>query len=367
MNTNKKILIVRLDKIGDLICTLPIDQVFAQDQVQWIISPGLLPITQIANPKRNASELSSKFSFANLKSLIMIILQFKPDAIITIQSPWWVGLVAFILNVSYRTTVKSQWPSFLFYNFPLRQKRSLSKQHEYEYNLDLALHAYQQLHQHSDLQQKALLISKTKELQSSLKELHLHLKLDENFDLSTLNTQLKNSYIVVHPGMAGSALNWQQEQYIDYILKFIVQNPNHFVVVTGTTADNIYLNKIKKQLSYNSQLIWLDGKLSLIELMYVLKNAECVIAPSTGILHLAASLNVPSHGIYSPIQVHHPVRWAARGLKVRTYLPQVNCPAKHYCLNEKCQYFNCMNQIQLPTKIQELTNFLSLPTKVERP
>lgn len=363
MNTNKKILIVRLDKIGDLICTLPIDQVFTQDQVQWVISPGLLPITQTAYPKRNAVELGSKFSFLNLKSLIMIILQFKPDAILTIQSPWWVGLVAFILNVSYRITVKSQWPSFLFYNFPLRQKRSQSKQHEYEYNLDLALHAHMQLKKNSDSEKKALLISETKELRSSLKKLHLQLKLDENFDLSILNSKLKNSYIVVHPGMAGSALNWQQEQYIDYILKFIVQNPNHFVVVTGTAADEIYLNKIKKQLSCNSQLIWLDEKLSLIELMYVLKNADCVIAPSTGILHLAASLNVPSHGIYSPIQVHHPVRWAARGLKVRTYLPQVNCPAKHHCLNEKCQYFNCMNQIQLPLKIQELTDYFILNHK----
>ena len=91
MNTNKKILIVRLDKIGDLICTLPIDQVFTQDQVQWVISPGLLPITQTAYPKRNAVELGSKFSFLNRFYFILnfLLIEFSEISISKSICSWF--------------------------------------------------------------------------------------------------------------------------------------------------------------------------------------------------------------------------------------------------------------------------------------
>jgi ADP-heptose:LPS heptosyltransferase len=48
-----------------------------------------------------------------------------------------------------------------------------------------------------------------------------------------------------------------------------------------------------------------------------------VIAPSTGVLHLAASLGTVSVGIYSPRRVEHPRRWGPKGIHTVYLVPQV--------------------------------------------
>lgn len=339
MNTNKKILFIRLDKIGDLICTLPIDQVFssstqsnltANTQVEWFISPGLKSLMDLTLPPRTVTELDKKFSFANLKKFSQKIKSFKPDAIIAIQSPWWVGLIAFLMQVPLRVAVRSRWDSFLFYNHALRQKRSQSVQHEYEYNLDLALYTYKILNPESTIDT------------DFFKKQIVHFNLKEKKEFADLKNK---KFIVIHPGMAGSALNWPQNKYNDYIENFIKQNSDISIVITGTKSDEPYLNQIYAKWHQHPQLIWLNEKLSLIELLHVLAQAEAVIAPSTGVLHLAASLEVPTHGIYSPVKVHHPKRWGARGAHVKLYLPPP----------EKTDT-DCMSFISLPIQLNKLKN-----------
>jgi len=57
---------------------------------------------------------------------------------------------------------------------------------------------------------------------------------------------------------------------------------------------------------------WLVSELTTAELLDVLAQAKSVVAPSTGVLHLAASLGTPALGLYSPRIVEHPRRWAPK-------------------------------------------------------
>lgn len=329
MNTNKKILFVRLDKIGDLVCTLPIDQVFTQDhanQVEWLISPGLKTIVDHAWPARQVSELHKDFSWPNIKTYWRTLRRLKPDAIICVQTPWWIGALSWLARVPFRFAVKSKWDSFVFYNFALRQHRSLSTEHEYHYNLQLAAYAHQ------------LLTRSRSESFTSYKDEYLHLQVPLKKTFSFLKNE---PFIVLHPGMAGSALNWPQEKYIDYIKNFLTQNSEVNIAITGTKNDEPYLNEIRAVYGAHPQVIWLDGKLDMPDLLQVLSQAQAVIAPSTGVLHLAASLGVPSHGIYSPMTSHHPRRWGARGPHVHLYVPNSN-------------HESCMNEIEIPFLLNQL-------------
>jgi ADP-heptose:LPS heptosyltransferase len=128
------------------------------------------------------------------------------------------------------------------------------------------------------------------------------------------------SYVVVHPGMAGSALNWPIAHYITLIKELSL---NTQVVITGTAADEPWLTEIKSTFVGNARVLILQGLLKAPELFTVLKNAKAVVVPSTGVAHMAASLGVPVLGIYSPKRVQHPRRWAARGEKVQIYMPAV--------------------------------------------
>lgn len=302
----KKVLLVRLDKIGDLICTLCVDQVsFLKDcEVQWAIAKGLSFVPENADPRRSFIELSKEDWKTSLKQLRHFIRDFKPDIAVSFQAPWWVNYALWAENVPVRAGVKSQWHSFLFLNRGLRQRRSIAVKHEADYNKDLLGHALE--------------VAPVTEPTPVLKLVAPSLPgLLEKHQLSPLQ------YIVVHPGMAGSALNWPMANYLQLIATVSEKNQ---VVITGTPADEPWLTEIKEKFKHHPRVLILQNKLSTKELMLILKHAKAVVVPSTGVAHIASSLGTPVLGIYSPVRVQHPRRWAARGDKVQIFMPEGHNP-----------------------------------------
>lgn len=320
----KNIVLIRLDKIGDLICSLPVDQVIDGEKydVTWIVQKGMGQVVDLGSKKRKYFELDKNDPKASAVELAKILKQIQPEVAISFQAPWWVNFELFKARVHIRSGVRSQWHSFLFLNQGLRQKRSLAVQHELQYNLDLVL---------STLKQKA-----------SPEFLYFEITKPKGLEVLEKFGLTPNAYVVVHPGMMGSALNWKQSQYIAYIHQQILQKKK--IVITGTASDEPYLTEIKKEFAADSHVFILQSQLNMKELIQILANAEFVVAPSTGVAHLAASVGARVLAIFSPVRVHHPRRWAPRGPHVEIKLPQVTCPATHKCWLEKCPYFNCMDQ-----------------------
>ncbi|NUN05923.1 MAG: glycosyltransferase family 9 protein [Bdellovibrio sp.] len=304
----KKVLLIRLDKIGDLICTMCVDQVsFLKDcDVQWAIAKGLNFIPGNADPKRQYLELKKDDSKNSLPALKKFLREFKPNIAVSFQAPWWVSYALWSEGVPVRAGVRSQWHSFLFLNKGLRQRRSLATQHEADYNLDLLLHAFA-------IEEKI----------SQEKTPILKLRATANPTLLNKHNLTAQNYIVVHPGMAGSALNWPISSYIELIEKI---NGNTQVVLTGTPADEPWLKDIKAYFKNNPRVLSLQNELNAAELLTVLDKAKAVVVPSTGVAHIAASLGTPVLGLYSPVRVQHPRRWAARGEKVHIFMPEVSDP-----------------------------------------
>lgn len=301
MSSKRKIVLVRLDKIGDLICTLPVDQVLDSSvyDVTWVVQKGLGQIVDLGATKRKYFELDKKDPFSRLV-FRQLLKKERFDIAISFQCPWWVNYELFRARVYKRIGVLSQWHSFLFLNDGVRQKRSESIQHEFDYNLDLVRKVVGSI----DIDPETILFHMKKPNSSEVLEKH------------GLNS---GSYVVVHPGMMGSALNWPQEKYIEYIQRQLMIGKK--VVITGTDADTPYLLKIREAFNENPQVVWLQSKLNFQELVQVLFYSEKVVVPSTGVAHIASSLGKRVQTIFSPVRVHHPKRWRPRGPKVEVYLP----------------------------------------------
>jgi len=150
-------------------------------------------------------------------------------------------------------------------------------------------------------------------------------------------------YSVVHPGMGGSALNWPTDHYHTFISELAAKET---VVITGTLADTSYLAPLKESLGSHPRMRWLDGQLNGLELLTLLASARTITAPSTGVLHLAASTGRPTLGIFSPVRVQHPQRWGPQGPKTSVVMPGGFCPGEHSCLEHRCHRFPCMNEVQ---------------------
>lgn len=314
----KNVVLIRLDKIGDLICSLPVDQVIDTNEynVTWIVQKGMGQVVDLGTRKRKYYELDKNDPKSSARQLAKILKEINPDVAISFQAPWWVNFELFKARIPVRSGVRSQWHSFVFLNQGLRQKRSQATQHELQYNLDLVL--------------QTLSLKPTREFLFFEIAKPAELNILEKYSLQP------ESYIVVHPGMMGSALNWKQSQYIDYIHQQLLRQKK--IVITGTPSDEPYLTEIKSKYANHPQVLILQSKLNMKELIQVLAHAEFVVAPSTGVAHLAASVGARVLAIFSPIRVHHPRRWAPRGPRVEIFLP------KEDLANDP----NCMDTIHLP-------------------
>lgn len=314
----KHVILIRLDKIGDLICSLPVDQVIDTNEydVTWIVQKGMGQVVDLGARKRKYFELDKNDPKASAAQLEKILKNIKADVAISFQAPWWVNFELFKARIPVRSGVRSQWHSFLFLNQGIRQKRSRAIQHELQYNLDL--------------------VQKTLQLRATREFLFFEISKPTEKDVLQKYNLKPESYIVVHPGMMGSALNWKQSQYIDYIHQQLFRQKK--IVITGTASDEPYLTDIKAKYADHPEVLVLQSQLTLKELIQVLANSEFVVAPSTGVAHLAASVGARVLAIFSPIQVHHPRRWAPRGPRVEIYLP------KEDLQNDP----NCMDTVHLP-------------------
>ena len=323
-----KLILLRLDKIGDLISTLPVDQVSwlkeEKIEVQWVIAKGLSSIIEAAVPKRKYLELDLKVPSQATQQLIQFLKEEKPDAVVVFYAPWWVSYACWRAGVPLRVGRKSQWYSFFFFNKALRQSRSLSKTHEADFNCQLLDFAFGK----SGSQTPFLLLEPPP---------RRHL-----FEKHALRP---GEYFIVHPGMAGSALNWPQAQYNILIEKLINAGT---VVITGTQADEPYLNEIRPQWQHHDKIRWLQDSLSFEDLLSLLRSARGVVAPSTGVLHLAACMLQPKVvGLYSPVRAHSATRWGPRGPDSQSITPEVDCPATQKCWQDRCPHHPCMEQIKV--------------------
>lgn len=327
----KRLLLVRLDRIGDLVLTLPVDESFPETKVDWWIPQGLSFVTSAANPARNAKEVPRKIGIKAFFDLLGKVRRENYDAAVVFHAPWWVSVLLWLARIPLRGGVKSQWHSFLFLNRAIRQKRSRAEYSELEYNY-------------------RLIESIFKVADGTLHRTHLHLKnplgneqttLLESFDLKA------GAYSIVHPGMGGSALNWPITSYADLVRRIA---KNETVVITGTKSDEPYIAPLRDALAETLNVVWLDGKLSGPELIAVLAAARTITAPSTGVLHLAASTGQPTLGIFSPVRVQHPRRWGPQGPNTQVILPEesrVSCPGELSCQGKECPHYNCMAAISV--------------------
>lgn len=296
-NSKPSALLVRIDRIGDLVLTLPADQnpLLADYEIHWGLSQGLGFVAQNSSPPRRYSEWKKAFSWTQFFAFYKKVKEIRPKVSVSFHAPWWVNLCLFIAGVPVRIGVLSQWHSYLFLNRGVRQKRSQCLHHELEYN--------------------HLLVHEGLRAEGPARFPYLRLTAPPGARPPGLPLQ----YGIIHPGMSGSALNWPREHYKNLIEKVASELP---IVITGTIGDRFILEPLRSELGDHSNIIWTNERLDSGQLLTTLAGATFVFAPSTGVIHLAASLGVPTFGIYSPIKVESAERWGPRGDCVKTFTPE---------------------------------------------
>jgi len=134
--------------------------------------------------------------------------------------------------------------------------------------------------------------------------------------------KLPERYAVIHAGSGGSALNATPAWYGR--LAAALEHAGLPVIMTGLVPETA-----RAQVALNSARLpptRFIAPPTLMVLAALLDRARVVMGPSTGPLHLAAALGVPTVTFFPPVHSMSPVRWRPRGKVGEVLMPPTDVP-----------------------------------------
>jgi heptosyltransferase III len=328
MKPPQNFLLVRTDRIGDVILSLPmaalIKKHFPNALITFLVREYTKPLVEnntFINEVITIREDNGKMKIMQNAS----ILRGKFDACIIAFPTFRVALTLFLAGIKIRIGIGYRWYSFLF-NKKVYEHRKYGEYHELEYNVRLLQQLGIQEHTNHSNVEFGLAINQNS-----------HEKIIT--ELESLGwTPLKNT-IIFHPGSGGSAVDLPIGKMKQLIQKVSAEK-NNVVIITGSIDEK----KLCESLIVNNCVINKAGEYNLSELIALINMADILIANSTGPIHIAAALDKHVIGFYPKYAAVSPKRWGPYTEKAKVFQPTV-CDGN--CSREKCEKLNCMNSIDI--------------------
>ena len=117
--------------------------------------------------------------------------------------------------------------------------------------------------------------------------------------LPQLSDTLPEKYFVVFPGSRSAKRIWPADHFV-LVANYLYENFGYTAVLAGTKNDERYTAAFATL--YKNPIIDLTGKTSLPEMMAVLQNAQCLLSVDTGSVHLAAAVGCAVFGVFNGSQ-----------------------------------------------------------------
>lgn len=322
-----KFLIVRTDRLGDSILTLPIaarlKQKFPDSKVYFLANSYTESL--ISSSKYIDKVFSiDKHSFFHI---VEILRKENIDYAIIASPTLYNALVIFFSAIKNRIGTKYRLYSILF-NKKVAHHRKESKKHETLYNLDLLTPLG--IESNQDIFKLDFGITLNEEIREKVK-----------IKLRKLGVDFQKPLVVFHISSGGSAIDWNYLNFKELAL-LLKKNLDAEILLTGTEKDFLFLYELFNESGY--KIYNLAGELNLIELFNLLSLVDVYIGNSTGPTHLAAIAGCWVVAFYPKIKVASQVRWGPITKKRIIFEPQIECSN---CTKEQCKRLNCMDSIEV--------------------
>lgn len=294
------ILVIRNDKLGDFVLSLPCYTMLKAtypDAKVTVLVPEYTADIAYACPYIDEVMIDPGSSnLLGILSLSKKLRDFQFDAVITLFSTTRIGITVLLAGIKYRLAPATKIAQ-VFYDHRLKQHRSRSEKPEYAYNLDLI--------------KKYLLdvgIRNIPDLQSPFLSF-------DNILVNQLRQQFCQKFSIdenkkllfIHAGSGGSANNLSLEQYAK-LAGMINPDNKHVLVLTAGPGEENKVTELS-QLMHNIPHIVYHSRQGLTNFAQHIAFADLFISGSTGPLHIAGALNVPTAAFYTRRRSATPLRW----------------------------------------------------------
>lgn len=248
-------------------------------------------------------------------------------------------------NIPHRFAPATKWAQIL-YNHRLRQRRSQSAQPEWRYNVDLIRFALTQQgfkvpkhlaepytqglfpEHHSVDDQPSPNVDAVLNAPNLVFKPEVLSKRRQQV-ASELGLNVNHRWLVVHPGTGGSVGIVATAQYAQFIDAFIKHRSPltdtdavssfHILVTAGPNETELAKALVTALSFHHIKASVFNSKDGLVAFAEVIANSALYLAASTGPLHIAGALDVPTIGVFPARRSSSALRWQP-----------INQPSRHW-------------------------------------
>jgi lipopolysaccharide heptosyltransferase II len=300
MNDYKNILIVRTDRIGDVVLTTPaikaIREAYSDAKISILVAPatsdlvdGNICLDEVLIDDCGG-EHKGLYGFIKL---IKSLRQRKFDCALVLHTKKRTNLACFLSGIPVRIGYRNNKFGFLL-NRPILDVRHKGEKHEAQYCLDVL-----------------------KEIGIKCDDVTIDLPVKEDalrwVDQLRCehNISEKDRLIAIHPGASDPAKRWPENRFAELVDALIDQYQAKIVIVGASDIDMI----AKKIMSLSkNKMINLAGQTTVGQLAGLLMGCELLVSNDSGPVHVAVGVGTPVVSIFTRNQPGiNPERWRPLG------------------------------------------------------
>jgi heptosyltransferase III len=303
MTEQKRILIVRPDRIGDVVLSTPIPREIKNTFPDSFVAVLVRKYTKdiyVNNPNVDKIILIDDLPDESLKSFFKKaaeIRKYRFTHSLTLLPTERLNYLLFFAGIPYRVGVGHKFYQFITFTHYVSRNKYIPLRHEADYCMDIARKIW---------------------VKSENLSTEIFLSDDEKREVEIVRSKLlsgKKYLIGIHSTSGNSSPNWTSGKYRELILE-LKKGKDIQAIVT----DNV----VPKEIANLENVLYPNIGLPLRQSFINFAALDLLISASTGPMHIAAALKTKTLSMFCPMTACSPKLWGPMGNENKIILPGEN-------------------------------------------
>jgi len=341
METPKRILITRTDRLGDVVLSTPVirhlRRLYPDAYIAMMVKPGNRDVVSSDGHLNEVITYDKYGSDRGLWGMLRFSSRIRGrrfDTAIALHPTNRAHMILFLAGIPRRIGYDRKMPFLLSERYPHTKQEG--KMHEVDYNFDLLSRA-------------------GFDTRGAERKPHIYTSQEDRVLVDRIMSErgIRKDFIAVHPGSSCPSKRWPPERFAEVANTLTLRTGAQIVLVGGGETEEFSARVLS---GTSGSAVDLTGMLTLGELAELLSRSRLFISNDSGPVHVAVAVNTPCVVVFGRKDPGlSPLRWGPRGEGDRIHHKDTGCDV---CLAHECvRGFACINAV---TSDEVITSAISI-------